>query len=169
MEGLVGFEPTLRELQSRALPLGYRPIIFSNTLILYTFSKKVSIKFKRKIKFNMNNNTRLKELQIDEIIWIIFITISIINIIGDEFEKKYCTTKDLTSLNKSKNIFTFTLFASLLIYSYILYTRYQKYKNNTNNNLNKERLFASILVVIATIINLYCQLKDRQPTNPTIL
>ena len=25
MEGLVGFEPTLRELQSHALPLGYRP------------------------------------------------------------------------------------------------------------------------------------------------
>ena len=33
------------------------------------------------------NNDRLRELQIDEIIWIIFITISIINIIGDEFEK----------------------------------------------------------------------------------
>ena len=26
MEGLVGFEPTIRELQSHALPLGYRPI-----------------------------------------------------------------------------------------------------------------------------------------------
>ena len=25
MEGLVGFEPTIRELQSHALPLGYRP------------------------------------------------------------------------------------------------------------------------------------------------
>ena len=33
------------------------------------------------------NNDRLKELQIDEIIWIIFITVSITNIIGDEFEK----------------------------------------------------------------------------------
>ena len=26
MEGLVGFEPTIRELQSHALPLGYRPV-----------------------------------------------------------------------------------------------------------------------------------------------
>ena len=26
LEGLVGFEPTIRELQSHALPLGYRPI-----------------------------------------------------------------------------------------------------------------------------------------------
>ena len=115
------------------------------------------------------NNTRLKELQIDELIWIIFITISIINIIGDEFEKKYCLTKEQNNLNISKNIFTFTLFASLLIYGYILYTRYKKYQNDINNNLNKNRLFASILVVVASIINLYCQLKDRQPTNPTIL
>ena len=27
LEGLVGFEPTIRELQSHALPLGYRPKI----------------------------------------------------------------------------------------------------------------------------------------------
>ena len=60
------------------------------------------------------NTDRLKELQIDEIIWIIFITISIINIIGDEFEKNYCTTKNSNSLNTSKNIFTklFSLFIS---------------------------------------------------------
>ena len=129
----------------------------------------MSIKFKRKIKFNMNNNTRLKELQIDEIIWIIFITISIINILGDEYEKDYCLNNNQQSLNTSKNIFTFTLFASLLIYLYILFQRYNKYKNNPNNNLTKERLFASTLVVVASIIFLTCQLKDRQPTNPTIL
>ena len=115
------------------------------------------------------NNDRLKELQIDEIIWIIFITVSITNIIGDEFEKNYCQTKNQNSLNKSKNIFTLTLFISLIIYSYILYTRYQKLKNNPYNNLTKQRLFASILVVVASFINLSCQLKDRQPTNPTIL
>ena len=33
MEGLVGFEPTIRELQSHALPLGYRPI--KSKLILF--------------------------------------------------------------------------------------------------------------------------------------
>lgn len=115
------------------------------------------------------NGDRLRELQIDEIIWVIFITISIINIIGDEFEKKYCTTKNPSSLNTSKNIFTFTLFASLVVYCYILYTRVQKLNRNPNNPLTKQRLFASILVVVASIINLSCQIKDRQPTNPTIL
>lgn len=115
------------------------------------------------------NTNRLKELQVDEIIWIIFITISIVNIIGDEFEKNYCTTQNPNSLNTSKNIFTLTLFASFIIYSYILYLRYKKVKNNPYNNLNKNRLFAGILVVVASIINFYCQLKDRQPPNPTIL
>jgi len=115
------------------------------------------------------NNPRTKELQIDEIIWIFFIIISIINIIGDEFEKDYCKNNNPNSLNTSKNIFTFTLSISLLIYIYILYLRYNKYKKNPDESLNKKRLFASIIVVIASSINLYCQLKDRQPTNPTIL
>ena len=115
------------------------------------------------------NTDRLNELQIDEIIWLIFITVSIFNIIGDEFEKNYCQTKNLNSLNKSKNIFTLTLFISFIIYSYILYTRYKKLRNNPYNNLTKKRLFASILVVVACSINLLCQIKDRQPTNPTIL
>ena len=38
MEDLVGFEPTIRELQSHALPLGYRPIdllIITNNLIIF--------------------------------------------------------------------------------------------------------------------------------------
>lgn len=115
------------------------------------------------------NHTRIKELQIDEIIWIVFITISIINIIGDEIEKDYCTTQNQDKLNKAKNIFTFTLFASLLVYCYLLYLRYNKYKKNPNNYLNKDRFFASVLVVAASAIFLYCQLKDRQPPNPTIL
>ena len=37
MEGLVGFEPTIRELQSHALPLGYRPNCFV-PIILYHYT-----------------------------------------------------------------------------------------------------------------------------------
>lgn len=115
------------------------------------------------------NTNRIKELQTDELIWIIFITISIFNIIGDEFEKKYCKYKTNKDLNTSKNIFTTTLFISLLVYLYISYTRYIKYKDNPQKKFNDVRLFSSILVVIASIINFYCQINDRQPTNPTIL
>ena len=42
MEGLVGFEPTIRELQSHALPLGYRPILIymQNKLAYSLYLKK---------------------------------------------------------------------------------------------------------------------------------
>ncbi len=44
MEGLVGFEPTIRELQSHALPLGYRPKSFINHVIsFYTIVVPLSI------------------------------------------------------------------------------------------------------------------------------
>ena len=41
VEGLVGFEPTIRELQSHALPLGYRPIYF--IICLFLFFEYISI------------------------------------------------------------------------------------------------------------------------------
>ncbi len=46
LEGLVGFEPTIRELQSHALPLGYRPkikIIYKTNFTLYLFFCQCSI------------------------------------------------------------------------------------------------------------------------------
>ncbi len=35
LEGLVGFEPTIRELQSHALPLGYRPRLCNESIQLF--------------------------------------------------------------------------------------------------------------------------------------
>ena len=44
MEGLVGFEPTIRELQSHALPLGYRPTCIYIVLYFIHFVNKLLIK-----------------------------------------------------------------------------------------------------------------------------
>ena len=52
MEGLVGFEPTIRELQSHALPLGYRPILIICDIIrFYIILIKMSIKKRPKVAF----------------------------------------------------------------------------------------------------------------------
>ena len=36
------------------------------------------------------DNERVKEIVIDEWIWVVFIILSALNIGGDELEKKYC-------------------------------------------------------------------------------
>ena len=121
----------------------------------------------------MNDNTRIKELTIDEWIWVIFIILSIMNIIGDEFEKNFCRYHTDHDKSLSKKIFTITVFISFLIYTYICYQRYQTLNKNQSNTFKKNicetRFFGSLLVVIASFLFLYCQLTDKEDQNPSLL
>lgn len=119
------------------------------------------------------NNNEIKDLEIDEIIWVVFIFLSIINITGDECKKKYCVNKDKNEEERAKVIFLFTLFVSFIVYIYIASIKYKRvkynYQNNLDNKLAKRRFFASILVIIASSIYLYCQIEEVNPSNPSIL
>lgn len=118
------------------------------------------------------NNNEIKDLDIDEGIWVVFIFLSIINIVGDECKKKYYTDKDISEEELSKKIFLFTLFISFLVYSYISYIKYKRLKYCIENNLDtscaRARFIGSVMVVIASFIFLYCQIKESNPINPSI-
>ena len=118
-------------------------------------------------------NNKEKELTVDEWIWVIFIILSIMNIVGDELEKQVYREKDISSKNLSKSIFTLTVLISFFIYIYLAYKRYQvmkiKKKEGKNIDICQTRLFASILVVIASFLYLYCQLTDKEDVNPSLV
>lgn len=118
------------------------------------------------------NNNQIKELWIDEVIWFIFIFLSIINIIGDECKKDYYVNDNNEKEELSKKIFLFTLFISFLTYLYISYMKYKRlkycYSNNQDCTCAEARFIGSIMVVIASGIFLYCQLKETTPVNPSI-
>ena len=123
-------------------------------------------------KFDINQKQKLTELTIDEWIWIIFIILSILNIVGDELDKDYCLYQDINEKSLSKKIFNLTVFISFIIYAYLAYRGYSRLNNaiklNQNIDLAKSRLFANILVLIASFILLYDQIKEPLPENPTI-
>ena len=118
------------------------------------------------------NNNEIKDLQIDEIIWVVFIFLSLINIFGDECKKDYYVKNDDQREELSRKIFLFTLFVSFIVYIYIAYIKYKRLKHCYDNNLDSScaeaRMFGSILVVIASFIFLYCQIKESNPVNPSI-
>ena len=122
-------------------------------------------------KFDINQKQKLTELTIDEWIWIIFIILSILNIVGDELDKDYCLYQDTNEKSLSKKIFNLTVFISFIIYAYLAYRGYNRLNNaiklNQNIDLAKSRLFANILVLIASFILLYDQIKEPLPENPT--
>ena len=121
----------------------------------------------------MDDKKRICELEIDEFIWGAFIILSFFNICGDECEKGYCIEHDLKKKKYSKYIFIFTLSSSLFIYLYLEYYRYSKlnYAKIKKQNIAiwEIRCFGGILVVIATLLFLYCQIVEPDPENPLIV
>lgn len=115
---------------------------------------------------------RFSELVIDEWIWVVFIILSVLNISGDEIEKKFCYYHEQKDKEISKKIFIFTVFVSWIIYIYLAYKNCKKY--NTAKEKHEDisicgmRRFASILVVIASSLYLYAHFKDTKPVNPSI-
>ena len=121
----------------------------------------------------MMDYNRIHELKIDEWIWIIFIILSSLNIFGDECEKRYCITDNNYQKKISKCIFTFTIFCSLLIYLYLEYQRYYHLKDCFNKKQNtliwELRCFGGFLVIVATLLFLYCQVVDSRQSDSLVL
>lgn len=119
------------------------------------------------------NDSAIEELKIDEFIWVIFIILSILNIVGDKCLENYYKYNNNDKEKQAKDIFTLSVFVSLIIYLYLLYKRYNVYKENVINSKETKicglRLFGTILVVSATIIFFYCQLEDKKAVNPTVV
>lgn len=120
----------------------------------------------------MNTKEEITELTIDEWVWVVFIILSALNIYGDEEKKKFCLYQSERDKSISKKIFTFTVFISLLVYSYLAYKNYTRVTlvkdNPQKSKLFKTRLFGSILVVVAASLFLYVQLNNPDDDNPSI-
>ena len=117
------------------------------------------------IIYTMNN--KIKEIETDELIWIIFIILSIINIYGDELHKKSLTTNNQKS-NIAKQIFLLTAISSLLIYFYFLSNSYKELQNTDNLELQKTKITGIILIIIGNILIIYFNINEKE-TEPPIL
>ena len=117
---------------------------------------------------NENIKNEIKNLNIDQGLSGIFILLSIITIIGDEYVKKYYITKDKNSYINAKKLFITALIVSLLIYLYFLKKSkndyYEKIINNQESFPNLIRLVGSILLVVGLVCLLYFQISDEELT-----
>ena len=121
----------------------------------------------------MDYDYALKELYIDEWIWIIFIVLSLLNIFGDELKKDDVRLGSNNNDYLSRRIFTFTVFVSLIVYIYIANRNYRNLKivvcQGMDTRLHELRLLGSILVVVGVLLFLYFQLNSSASNNPSIV
>ena len=112
----------------------------------------------------------INELHIDELIWGIFIFLSILNIYGDELEIDYIISNKFNSKTKAKKIFTLTVFISLIIYIYIAIRNYKNIESNEYNSyLGKIRFSGSVFIVIGVGLLLYFQLNSNSSNNSSVV
>ena len=114
---------------------------------------------------NININNTIKNTEIENIIWVIYLFIIGANFISNYYTTKYCYTFDLKYRKIYRTINIIILTIVLLIYIYFVYISYKQVKNDKQNELYKKCIFiASILILIGGIIYLIVEVyKNNNP------
>ena len=112
----------------------------------------------------MNNNiySEIKRLNFEDILWIIFIFLSIMNIVSNNFQKDYVVSGVEYFEDRAKNISIFVLTILVFVYLYFFVRNYNMYNNKdypTNEDLIK--VMGSLFFIIGTICLLYFQINSN--------
>lgn len=108
-----------------------------------------------------SNIEKFKELNVGEVIFVLFIIISIVGIIANELDKKSILNNNNSGKKTTYYIRLAILFISLLIYLYFLKATIKK-GITTKSFLNNLNILATILFVIGGIIFLYTEYKGDE-------
>ena len=110
---------------------------------------------------------KLKQLKIEDFIWLIYIFIIFLSWYSNSLERKYFIYNDLESKEKYRKIMIFIFSILIIVYVYFLKDSYSDLKNlnNLDSEKTKNLLFlsfiASLLIAISGFIFLYIAVKDE--------
>lgn len=112
-------------------------------------------------------NNKLKELRIEEIIWIVYIGIIIMSFYSNSLERKYYINNDLVSKEKYRKIMILIFSILIVVYLYFLKDSYDSLKEIKpyDSERRKNFLFLSFLgslfIAISGFIFLYIAINDE--------
>lgn len=111
---------------------------------------------------NYKDNNEIKQLLVQDIIEIVIIVLAILNMYGDELQRKYICTKNLQYAKKANDIFVFILIVSFFIYLYFLKRNYNAYKYSSmeKRNMFEIKFLGSIFFIVGSICLIYFQLTN---------
>lgn len=110
---------------------------------------------------------KLKQLKIEDFIWVVYILIIFLSWYSNNLERKYYIYNDLESKNKYRKIIIFIFSILIIIYLYFLKDSYNDLQNLNNNDSEKTRnliflsFIGSLLVVISGFIFFYIAVNDE--------
>ena len=111
-------------------------------------------------------NDKLKQLDIEDFIWVIYIGIIIMSWYSNSLERKYYIYNDAVSKEKYRKIITFIFLILIVGYVYFLKSSIDDIKKlKSNDSLRKKNLVylsfvGSLLIFISGVIFLYISIVD---------
>ena len=101
----------------------------------------------------------IKRLNFEDILWGIFIILSILNIVSNNLQKNYVVTNEQSYEDSANNISICVLSMLVLIYLYFFLRNYNMYNNKVNpTDADLIKVFGSLFFIIGTICLLYFQI-----------
>ena len=99
----------------------------------------------------------LKELEIEDFIWIISLFSACFALLSNKLEKDYLYTHNLSKEKEYKTINITLLVIAFFIYLYFMMLNYKRIKRNTHQSfkqmrINNANFLAATLIVLSTII-----------------
>jgi len=117
----------------------------------------------------MNIGIKLNRLRTEDMIWIIYLFISIAALISDKYERDFLLTKNYQSQKKFKLINITIFIVAFFIYFYFVIINYQDINSLKKEATKKEvitshvALIAALLFLVGGIINIWVELNRDTP------
>lgn len=111
---------------------------------------------------------RLKKIEIENFVWLIYIGIIILSFYANEKEKKFIINNDEISKKEYQNLLILIFTILLIIYIYFTKDSYNDIKNLNNNDSDKKKILTkasfigSALILISGIIFLLIAILDEE-------
>ncbi len=118
----------------------------------------------------MNYNeleNKLRELKIEDFIWVIYVGIIMLSWYANSLERKYFIYKDINSKDKYREVMIIIFSVLVVVYYYFLKDSYDSIREiNINDSEEKRNLLylsfvASLLIFISGLIFLYIAFRDE--------
>lgn len=110
---------------------------------------------------------RLKDIKIEEFIWIIYLGIIFLSYYSNGLEKQYLLYNNHTCKEKYRETMTLIFSILIIVYFYFFKDSYDGIKNIDFNNMSEKdwllflSFVGSLLILISGIIFLYIAIKDK--------
>ena len=112
-------------------------------------------------------NERIKEINIEDFIWIIYLGIIALSFYSNSLEKKYFLNNNIDDKNKYQKIIILIFSILIIVYLYFLKSSIDSIKELKSSDSDEKKLLtylsfiASLLVAISGFIYLYIAIKDK--------